>query len=155
MAKKHQSMIAYHLHSSNVKKPAVTVSKMTRLPVEVVNESVQDLLAQRFPKETVVNLTKTAEFQGTSYALGMMLVYGSTSGLPDFAEILQIVVVQDHLVFVVKLQNAWYCEHFQYFKLESSDIVKVIEQSQLDDAYPLSAYAVKGDRMVSLKHYIC
>ncbi len=85
MAKKHQSMIAYHLHSSNVKKPAVTVSKMTTLPVEVVNESVQDFLAQKFPKETVVNLTKTAEFQGTSYAVGMMLVYGSTSGLPDLS----------------------------------------------------------------------
>lgn len=155
MAKKHQSMIAYHLHSSNVKKPAVTVSKMTRLPVEVVNESVQDFLAQKFPKDTFVNLTKTAEFQGTSYAVGMMLVYGSISGLPDFAEILQIVVVQDHLVFVVKLQSAWYCEHFRCFKLESTGIVKVIEQSQLDDTYPLSAYAVQGDRMVSLKHYIC
>lgn len=53
---------------------------MTRLPVEVVNESGQDFLAQTFPKETIVNLTKTAEFQGTSYAVGMMLFMGLPVG---------------------------------------------------------------------------
>ena len=78
-----------------------------------------------------------------------------TAGLPDFAEILQIIVVHDTLVFVVKLQSAWYSEHFRCFKLESTRVVKVIEQSQLTDTYPLATYAVEGDRMVSLKHHIC
>lgn len=155
MAKKHQSMIAYHLYTSDVKKPVVSLSKTSRLPVEVVNESIQDFLSQKFPTETIVHLTKTAECQGTSYATGMILVYGTTGGLPDFAEIVQIIVVHDCLVFVVKLQSAWYCEHFRCFKLESTGIVKVIEQSQLTDTYPLSAYTVDGDRMVSLKHCIC
>lgn len=155
MAKKHQSMIAYHLHGSNVKKPAVSVSKMSRVPLEVVNENIQEFLSQKCPEETVVHLTNKAEFQGTSYGIGMMLVYGSTCGLPDFAEILQIIIVRDNLVFVVKLQSAWYYEHFRCFKLESTSIVKVIEQSQLTDIYPLAAYAMEGDRMVSLKHHIC
>ena len=78
-----------------------------------------------------VNLTNQAEFQGTSYSVGMTLVYGSSAGLPDFAVILQIIIVHDTLVFVVKLQRAWYSEHFLCFKLESTRVVKVIKQSQL------------------------
>jgi hypothetical protein len=93
MAKKHQYMIAYHLHGSNVKKTAVSVSKMTRVPLEVVNENIQEFLSQKFPEETAVHLTKQAEFQGTSNGIGMILVYGSNSGLPDFAEILQIITI--------------------------------------------------------------
>jgi len=155
MAKKHQSMIAYHLRGSEIKKAAVSVSKLSRVPLEVVNDNIRDFFSQEFHAETVVYLTNKVEFQGTSYAVGMMLVYGSTGGLPDLAEILQIIVVHDSLVFVVKLQSAWYCEHFRCFKLESTGTVKVIAQSQLPDIYPLASYALEGNRMVSLKHYIC
>ena len=77
-------MIAYHLHGSNVKKPAVSVSRMSRVPLEVVNEKIQEFLSQKFPEETGVSLTNQAEFQGTIYGIGMMLVYGSTAGLPRF-----------------------------------------------------------------------
>lgn len=81
-----------HLHCSNVKKPAVSVSKMSRVPLEVVNENIQEFLSQKFPEETFVHLTNQAEFQGTSYSIGMILVYGSNGGLPDFAEILPIIM---------------------------------------------------------------
>lgn len=147
-------MIAYHLHGSNVKKPAVSVSKISRVPLDDVSENIQDFFSQKFPEETAVRLTKAAEFQGTSYSTGMMLVYGCTGGLPDFAEIVQIIIVHDHLVFVVKLQGAWYCEHLICFKLGSTNLVKVIEQSQLTDLYPLATYTLEGARMVSLKHHI-
>ncbi|KAK2856690.1 hypothetical protein Q5P01_005425, partial [Channa striata] len=93
--------------------------------------------------------------KGTCYCTGMMLVYGSTGGLPDSAGILQIIIFHHSLVFVVKVQSAWYCEHFRCFKLEYTGIVKVVEQSQLTDTYPLSTCTMKGDRVVSLKHHIC
>lgn len=43
-------------------------------------------------------------FFGTNYCTGMMLAYGSTGGLPDFAEILHMMIDQGHLFFIVKLQ---------------------------------------------------
>lgn len=46
MARKHQSMIAYHLHGSNVK-TNVSVSKMSRVPLEVVNENIQEFLTRQ------------------------------------------------------------------------------------------------------------
>jgi len=155
MATKHQHMIAYHLHSLNVKKQAFSVSRMTRVPFEVVNVNIQEFLSQRFPEEKTVNLTNNVDCQGTSYGIGMMVAYGSTGGLPDFAEILQIMIVRDSVVFVLQLQSAWYWEHFRCFKCESTSTVKVIEQSQLTDIYPLVANVVGGNRMVSLKHHIC
>lgn len=155
MAKKHQSMVAFHLHCSQVRKPAVCVSKMTRVPLEVVNERLQEFVSRSFPGERSVHLIKQADFWGTSYNVGMMLICGSSDGCPDFAEILQLVIIRDSLVFVVKLQSAWYCEHFKCYMLEPTSIVKVVEQSQLPDTYPLAAYSVRGVRMISLKHHIC
>lgn len=89
MAAKHQSIIADHLHSSNVKKPATSVSKMSKVLSEVLNENIQEFGSQKLPEETVVHLTNKVGFQGTSNGIGMMLIYGSTGGLPNFAELLQ------------------------------------------------------------------
>lgn len=155
MAKKHQHMIAYHLHSAKIKKTVVSVSRMTKVPFEVLNENIQEFLRLRFPEEKAVYLTNSIDCKGTSYGIGMMVAYGSTGGLPDFGEILQIIIAHDSVVFVIKLQSAWYWEHFRCFKLESTSTVKVIKQSELTDQYPLTAYAVGGNRMVSLKHHIC
>lgn len=111
-------------------------------------------MKQKFPGKKMVNLVEKAECQGTTYSIGMMLVYDSTDELPDFAEILQTVVVCDSLIFVVKLHTSWYCEHLRSFKLESTSTLKVLQHSQLKDVYPLVTYSVGGDRMVSLKHHI-
>lgn len=86
-------------------------------------------------------MTNKVEFHGTTYSIGMILAYGSTGGLPDFADVVQIIVVCDSLAFVVKLQTSWYCEHL---RLESTSIVKVVGQSKLADTYPLAAYVVEG-----------
>lgn len=50
---------------------------------------------RNFLKSNIVQLTNKAGFQGISYSFSMLLVYGSTDGLPDFAEILQIIVCLD------------------------------------------------------------
>lgn len=63
------------LHDSSVKEPAVSVSKMSGVPLEVVNENIQ-----RFPEETAVIVTSKIDFQGTNFSIGMLLKYGSTGG---------------------------------------------------------------------------
>lgn len=98
----------------------------------------------------MVHLTNKVDFQGISRGIGMMVVYGFTGGLSDFAEILQLIIVHDSSVFVVKLQSAWYCKHFRCFKLESTSKIQVIEQ--LTHIHPSATYAMNGDRMVSPKH---
>lgn len=154
MANKHQSMISYTLYDPDVRKCAITVTKMSSIPIDIANQDIQKYMLKEFPAEKVVHLASKAEYHGTFYSAGMMLAYGSTIGFPDFAEIVQIIVVQSSLAFVVKLQTAWYFEHFRGFMLEPTGIVRVVKHSELIDTYPLVAYVVDGKRMVSLKHHI-
>lgn len=84
----------------------------------------------------------------------MILANGSTSGLPDFGELIQVVVVHGKLGFVVKCLNAWYSEHLGSYELENTKTIKVLELAQLSDIFPLAAYTIAGKHIVTLKRYI-
>lgn len=83
MAKKHQHMIAYHLHSKP--KPAISVSRITKAPFELLSENIQEFILQRFSEEKSVYLTNRIDWKGTSYGIGMMVAYGS-NGVYDLSE---------------------------------------------------------------------
>lgn len=38
----------------------------------------------------------------------MILAHGSLAGLPEFVEIIQMIVVKDNLLFIVRKLSAWY-----------------------------------------------
>lgn len=49
LAKKHQLMIAYHLHSSTPRKPGFEVSGASRVPLEVLKDEVSLPIQQMYP----------------------------------------------------------------------------------------------------------
>lgn len=57
MARKHQSMIAFHIHDAN-KSPKLSVPKMTQVEVEVLKDSIKESFVKKFPQVAVVNITK-------------------------------------------------------------------------------------------------
>lgn len=82
---------------------------------------------------------------GSSYSSGMILPHGPTGG------VIQVVVVNWKVGFIVKCLNAWYNKHFWSYELENrgNDLVFiVIEPSELSDIFPLTAHTVAG------KHHI-
>lgn len=85
----------------------------------------------------------------------MILPYGSTGGLPDFVEIIQMLILENSLYFIVKKLNAWYLEHLRSFLLETCKEVNIVHHPSLQDIYPLVAYRLAGKRVVTLKRYIC
>lgn len=154
LAVKHQFMLAYHLHGTDVLKPALSVSNMSTLPVDVLKENIQEAVLKRFPGETYIQVANTVTCHGTTYSVGMILPYGSTGGLPDFVELNLILIVHGQPVFAVKCLHSWYSEHLRAFELESTRQVTVCEQLELTDSYPLAAYAVEQKRFVTLKRHI-
>lgn len=84
----------------------------------------------------------------------MIVVCGSTGGLPDFAEVVQMVVLEGNLNFIVKEFGAWYREHFRAFELCPNSEVSLIQLGALMDQYPLADYRIEGCRMVTLKRFI-
>lgn len=84
----------------------------------------------------------------------MVVVHGSACGLPEFAEVIQMVVVEKNLSFIVKQLGAWYREHFRAFELCPTPQVSLIQFGALVDQYPLADYRIGGRRMVTLKRFI-
>lgn len=148
-------MLAYHLHGTNLVKPALSATKLSTVALEVLKDDIKEAVQFSFPDETFVQMANTLSCNGTNYSAGMILTYESTGGLPDFVEILLMIIVHGELAFIAKCQNAWYNEHLRGFELESTQKLKVIEQKELADIYPLTAYAVGQKHMVTLKHHIC
>ena len=155
LASKHQMMMAY-ISQGNALKPAVCVTKISSLPLDILDTGIQQSFKAVYPTQTSVNLTNVAILHGTKYAAGMVLPYGSTGGISDFVMISQIVIVDGSVSFIVKMLNSWYDEHFRAFMLDHSWKMTLVQQSELGDTYPLTAYFVEGKLMVTLKrHIIC
>lgn len=129
---------------------------MSTVPVAVLKQEMAQTIEQKFPGTTEVHLTKCVSSKGVQLKNGMMVAHGSTSGLPDFGEVLQICIVQEKLCFMLKRLSGWYREHFRAFELcacATRETV-LIELGELADYYPLADYLVGHLRMVTLKRYI-
>lgn len=86
--------------------------------------------------------------------LQSILTHGSTAGLTDFAQIHQTVIVENLVGFIVKTQVAWYDEHMRSFELKTLKHLKLLLQSDLNDAMPLAVYSEGGESMVTLRRCI-
>ena len=84
---------------------------MTQVAVDVLKDSIKESFARKFPGVVVVNKKDKVNISGTDYSVGMLLPFGSTGGLPDFGEILQLIIVHESPVFALKLLSWWYHEH--------------------------------------------
>lgn len=91
-------MVAYH-HSHAVK-PSLAVINTTEVSLDVLKDDLKDLVKCRFPSVTTVHVANNVCSLGTNYAVGMLLCCGSTAGLPDFSEVLQIIVICNKLTFL-------------------------------------------------------
>lgn len=155
LANKHQLMIANHLHKSNAVQQSLLVSKTTEVSLDVLTDDIQDALKCRFPGVTRVHIANSVNCSGTTYAVGMVVCHGSTAGLPDFGEVLQIMIIHNKPLFVIRLKISWYNEHLRSYELENTSNKKVTEQKDLPDFYPLAAYRLAGKHLITLKNHIC
>ncbi|KAF3844482.1 hypothetical protein F7725_007645 [Dissostichus mawsoni] len=80
----------------------------------------------------VRNLANTVINYGTRYTVGMILCFGSTGGLPDFAEIIQMAILDNCVHFIVKTSKI--------FPTGGHWEKGTLEQQTLGDVIPLVAY---------------
>ncbi|XP_028332484.1 uncharacterized protein LOC114481687 [Gouania willdenowi] len=154
LAVKHQFMMAYHLESATTGESGLTVSTVSTVSVDILHQDVQRVLHLKYPDIPHIQLTKNASVNGVNYREGMIVVHGSIGGLPEFAEVIQMIVVDNRLSFIVKELSAWYREHFRAFELCPTSQVCLVQLGALVDQYPLADYRIGGQRMVTLKRFI-
>lgn len=126
----HQMMMAYH-QQTDVGKEALCVAKISDVPFNILHPYIQEALRETSPHLSTVLLAKTVTCYGTRYTTGRILSYGSTGGLPDFAEIIQIAILDNCVHFIVNLLAAWYEEHLRSFQLEGTGKMALLEQQKL------------------------
>jgi len=137
LAMKQQLLLAYNQHDSRVVRPLLQTTTLSTVDVRVLREDIQEALQAKFPGETCVQIAKSVCYRSTKYTSGMILANGSTGGLPDFGELIQIVVVKGSVGFIVKGLTAWSVEHLRSYVLEKNGPVKVKEPAELSDMFPL------------------
>lgn len=98
-------------------------------------------------------LAKGVTYNGLNYICGMILIHGSLGGLPEFNNIIQMVILQDKLIFVVKKLSGRYIEHCRAYDRQARKW-ELIGPEELHDAYPLADYKIGRMRLVTLKRYI-
>lgn len=156
LASKHQFMIAFHINSLSYGKSTLDVSNVSTVPLDVLKEEVAQAIRSKYPNTNEVHLANNASSSGIAYSKGMIVAHGSTSGLPEFAEIIQMCVVNEELVLIVKVLCGWYNAHYRAFELSLSPSreIMLVALNELADTYPLADYIIGSNRMVTLKRHI-
>ncbi len=155
LAVRHQRMMAYHMDSFSFFKPSVQMEKVAITLISSFPENVQNVLQNNFGAQSTVLVTSSVCIDGIKYCPDVVVSVGSCSGLPDFRQIVKIVVINTDVLFVCKEQTAWYTEHLRSYELSSHvPLMSVIKLSDLNDLFPLPTYKIQGRIFVTIKHFI-
>lgn len=112
-------MIAFHINSPSYGKSSLDILNVSTVPVDVLREELAHAIRSKYPNTSEVHLAKNATSGGIPYSKGTIVAYGSASGLPEFAEIVQMCVVNE-LFLIVKVLCGLCIEHYRAFELSLS-----------------------------------
>lgn len=100
--------MAYHLDFASFFKPELELDQVKSVMISSLPESVQQhLLTGCAPQNTVLAATSVA-IDGIQYAADMVVSVGSCTGLPEFRQIQQVLVVNTNVLFICRQMLAWY-----------------------------------------------
>lgn len=75
-------MIAFHINSPSYGNSSLDIPNVSTFPVDVLNKEV---VRSKRPNVFQVHLAKNESNSAIAYSKGMIVAYGSTSGIPEFA----------------------------------------------------------------------
>lgn len=156
LACRHQLMLAYYMDTPTLFKPAVKVEKISVVALHCLDSSVKSTIKSQFSSVTTVSLATNATIHGTKYTRGMFLSAGSTSGLPDFGKIINVLIVENKPHFIIEPYTAWYIEHLRCYELYKNHPERhcLIQPEDLNHYSPISAYVVRGRCLLSPKAFL-
>lgn len=134
LSERHLYQIALYLHTCSFPRPPLEVANDSTVHADVLNKGISNALRQ-----VTECLDKSAMFNGLNYQCGMSVIYGLLGELLEFCEIIQMTILQDNLIFIVKQLFGWYIEHHRAYDLKTvaGKEVELVDPHELHDAYPL------------------
>lgn len=156
MAVRHQYMIAYHLSSGSFFKPKIQTSAVNSVSVSSLPDIAQMCIKKQTDSDSVFRTLKVT-VDGTEYANGMFVSVGESGGLPKFAKILQIYLVNNKVSFFCTDYDCWYIEHLRCYELcppVLGHCQSFYLHSQLNDTVTLCAYRIEGRLLLTTKRFL-
>lgn len=78
------------------------VTNVSTVSLDVINQDIALAVKEKHPHMDTVNLAKNVSYNGYNYRTGMVVAHGSLAGLPEFFEIVHMIVLQETLIFIIK-----------------------------------------------------
>jgi len=160
LATRHQFVQAYHLSECSYFKPDIQINSDSDIPVSVLSPAVQNEICRVLGHQvTAVMSSKTVTFKGLTYRCGMFVSYGYTSGLPDFASIEHVFVLNGNVYFHLHSGTCSYDEHYHAYEFVHRQVFYLVPWHDLNDYYPLCAYDIHQShigrrKLIMPKHFI-
>ncbi|KAK3565648.1 hypothetical protein QTP86_013331, partial [Hemibagrus guttatus] len=92
-AQRHQFQTAHSLLMCQLAKPILEVTDVSTLHIDVINQDIALAVKQKHPEIISVNLAKNVTYNSFNYNIGMVVAHGSLAGLPEFCEIVHMIVL--------------------------------------------------------------
>ena len=149
--------MAYCLSVPNFFTPDVDLPESPCINVDMLSVECQNAVLAIDNSCTKLSIVPHATINGIKYCTNMIIVSGCSNGLPEFAKIVNVVLLSNTVFLMVSNVSSWYCEHIRGYFIEGSSGLHLIEPGNLLDYYPLVPYTYggSGKRCVVLKHFIC
>lgn len=119
LAQRHQLTLSYHLDMPTLFKPDLEVEHISVLSTECLDLPFKLADKSKYASLASISVASSASICGTRYSEGMFLSVGYTSGLPDFARIVKILVVMNKAAFLIEPYSAWYCHGSAFCLVDS------------------------------------
>lgn len=103
-------MVAYYLSAPSFFKPHQQTSNVSSLMVSLL-PNVAKAYIEQITESNMIYSTSKVSIDGMDYDVGMFLSVGEKGGLPQFCKIEQILLVNNHVVFLGREHKANYIEH--------------------------------------------
>jgi len=78
-------MVGYNMLIPDSEKSYLEVAQVSKVSIDVLNEDIVNILTQKYPEVTAVNLAHSVPINGIHYKKDMIVVHGSCGGLPEFS----------------------------------------------------------------------
>ena len=153
LATRHQLNQAYYLSLPSFFKPEVQTSTVHNISVALLRQELKSALSALGNFESV-DILSTCTLKGTLYRKDMYVPYRTRGGLPEFAKIMEICMLQGNVHFIILPKCSYFLEHLHSFILTEERIPQVITPDQLLDYYPLSGYSTGNGVVIVPKHHI-
>ncbi|XP_013889855.1 uncharacterized protein LOC106537035 [Austrofundulus limnaeus] len=122
-----------------------------------LDAAIRQAILNKFSSVDTVGLTPHIFLNGTKYSKGMILSTGSTSGLPNFGQILEVcIVLESNVCFIIEPFTSHYVEYLRSYHLVKKNPPEclLVKPEDLNDYLPLVSYFIRGRLLVTPKTFL-